>query len=598
METQLPIVRNKLIDKALLYAIIFIYPLLFASLIRIYNLGWHFLFYFHIAFTVCITILYFCRAKLSIICKTICFSIVFFLFSFVGSLCFGLAAAMFFYLFVVTINTVIFGYKAGAIAIVTAVIGIAIAALLHSFGLIKIGVNLNDYCVSLSSWISYMLAMIFVFFVTVITINTYNKFFISNIDALNDKIKGHSIAQEQLNQVNLKLEEQNLSLQKLNIEYIAAKEKAEESDRLKTAFLQNMSHEIRTPMNAIMGFSGLLVENAQDITKLKQFTAIINQRCNDLLDIINDILDISKIESGQLPVHIEECNLSFLFKDLTSFFYEYQNRLNKQHIKFSLSIHCGTSENIIFIDQGKLKQIFINLISNAFKFTDEGVIEGGCKLDKNNNLIFYVSDTGIGIPIDKQEAVFERFYQIHEGSKFNVGGTGLGLYIVKGLVNLLGGKILLESLPGKGSTFSFTIPYTSAKQIHHKTLVAEKSYKNNLANKTILIVEDDLYNAEYLKELLSNNNLNIFYAKNGKEAIEISISQPIDLVLMDIRLPDINGYEATLQIKQHKPDLKIIAQTAYAAEGEKQKALNAGCIDYISKPTMQEALLTMLNKHL
>jgi signal transduction histidine kinase len=212
-------------------------------------------------------------------------------------------------------------------------------------------------------------------------------------------------------------------------------------------------------MNAIMGFSSLLVEIADDKTKLEQFTAIISQRCNDLLDIINDIFDIAKIESGQLPVHIEECNLSFLFKDLASLFNEYQNRLNKQHIKFSLGVHCGTPENLIFIDQGKLKQIFNNLISNAFKFTDEGVIEGGCKWDKNNNLIFYVSDTGIGIPIDKQEAVFERFFQIHEGSKFNVGGTGLGLSIVKGLVNLLGGEIFLESLPGKGSTFSFTIPY-------------------------------------------------------------------------------------------------------------------------------------------
>jgi PAS domain S-box-containing protein len=385
---------------------------------------------------------------------------------------------------------------------------------------------------------------------------------------------------------------------KAEFELLNAKERAEESDRLKTAFLQNLSHEIRTPMNAIMGFSDLLFVNANNPTKLKQFTDIINQRCNDLLDIINDILDISKIESGQLSVNNEQCNLVDLFNELTPFFTEYQKRINKQHIKFSLEAHFDTSGTIIITDKIKLKQIFINLISNAFKFTDEGKIEGGCRYDENHNLLFYVSDTGIGIPSDKHQFIFERFTQLQQVAKMNIGGTGLGLPIVKALINLLGGEIFLESEVGKGSTFSFTIPYKAAQLLPHQTSIDESINEKSFFGKTILIVEDDPYNAVYIQEALLGKGLNILLAENGKQAIEISVSQPIDIVLMDIRLPDINGYEATRQIRHHKPHLKIIAQTAYAASDEKQKAFDVGCIDYISKPTKQDALLTMLNKHL
>lgn len=248
------------------------------------------------------------------------------------------------------------------------------------------------------------------------------------------------------------------------IELLKAKEKAEETDRLKTAFLQNMSHEIRTPMNAIMGFSSILVDHADDKNQLKYFTDIINERCRDLLDIINDILDISKIESGQLPVNFQESNLNDLFAELNSFFTEHQKRIGKQQIEFSLQAFDGQSEKVILTDKVKLKQILINLISNAFKFTDTGKIECGCKFDENHNLLFYVSDTGIGIPSDKQELIFERFFQLKQGSEKFIGGTGLGLSIVKGLVTLLGGEIFLESQTGKGSIFSFIIPYKDSSR--------------------------------------------------------------------------------------------------------------------------------------
>jgi PAS domain S-box-containing protein len=249
-------------------------------------------------------------------------------------------------------------------------------------------------------------------------------------------------------------------------ELIKAKERAEESDRLKTAFLQNMSHEIRTPMNAIMGFSSLLADYYNDKPKLEQFSEIINLRCNDLLEIINDILAISKIESGQLPVNYEVCNLDGLFAELADFFTEHQKRIGKQYIKFELRALCRPSEYTIITDKVKLRQIFINLINNAFKFTETGKIEGGCKFDSNGDPVFYVSDTGIGIPTDKQDIIFERFVQLPQDRDFSYGGTGLGLSIVKGLITLLGGRIWLESEPenpeeGKtgGTTFYFSIPF-------------------------------------------------------------------------------------------------------------------------------------------
>jgi PAS domain S-box-containing protein len=388
-------------------------------------------------------------------------------------------------------------------------------------------------------------------------------------------------------------------------ELIAAKEKAEESDRLKTAFLQNMSHEIRTPMNAIMGFSELMVEYCDNKPKLEQFSEIINIRCNDLLSIINDILDIAKIESGQVSINLEKCNLSDLFSELTDFFKEHQIRIQKQHINFQLHAFCNSSENTIVTDKVKLKQIFINLISNAFKFTNTGTIIGGCKYGTDKNLIFYVEDTGIGIPSDKFNLIFERFAQLKTNKSLDSGGTGLGLSIVKGLVELLGGNIWLESelqdiiagKPGR-TAFYFKLPYKISPSESLEIINNIESDVFHFSGKTILVVEDDIYNAAYIKEILSNTGLNIIHTENGLEAVQLAKTQLPDLVLMDIRLPDITGYEAINLIKQHNPDLKIIVQTAYAAHDDRQKAINAGCVDYISKPIKRNLLLSIISNHL
>jgi PAS domain S-box-containing protein len=262
---------------------------------------------------------------------------------------------------------------------------------------------------------------------------------------------------EKYSLLNNQYKKLNLDLLKSNEELLEARIRAEESDRLKTSFLQNMSHEIRTPMNAIMGFSELLPIEFDDKERLEKFAKIIHQRSSDLLDIINDILDISKIESGKLPVNLEKFSLKPIFQELEATFNEYRIRINKEQVQFLLSFQCNNEVTEIVSDKVKLKQIFINLIGNAFKFTKKGKIEAGIKLTEKNELIFFVSDTGIGIPKEKQELVFERFMQINDKTASVSGGTGLGLSIVKGLINLLGGKIWLESKPGTGSTFFFTV---------------------------------------------------------------------------------------------------------------------------------------------
>jgi len=398
--------------------------------------------------------------------------------------------------------------------------------------------------------------------------------------------------------INEEFETINEELRQTNERLYSAKEQAEESDRLKTAFLQNMSHEIRTPMNAIMGFTSLLVKQYNNKPKLEKFSVIINQRCNDLLDIINDILDIAKIESGLIPVNLEACDLNEVFAFLKTFFSEQQKRLGKEHIEFNLHASCLPQDLVITSDKVKLNQIFINLIGNAFKFTETGKIEGGCKFDSNNKLIFYVSDTGIGIPIDKQKKVFERFSQLNLGENKLVSGTGLGLSIVKGLVSLLGGEVWLESELNKGSTFYFSIPYQLSESVNSQNVIPDEKNEYHFTNKTILIVEDDLFNAEFLSEILSETDAHVLRVTNGRDAVQISLNQEIDLILMDIRLPDINGYETTQIIRRQNPKIKIIAQTAYASNGERQIAINAGCNDYISKPTDQGKLMSMISKYL
>ncbi len=399
-----------------------------------------------------------------------------------------------------------------------------------------------------------------------------------------------------LRAVNIK----DISEQKrLEEELLRAKEKAEEADKLKTAFLCNMSHEIRTPMNAIMGFADLIENNELTAEKRKVYAKTISHRANDLLTIINDIIDISKIESGTLSINEMPGFLNVILEEIKLFFKSRNENLIKKPIEFKVHNQLNSEQNKILYDFLRLKQVLINLVENALKFTSEGFIEIGCKMADNKNILIYVKDTGMGIPKDKQSLIFDRFRQADEtfyGKKH--GGAGLGLSISKGIIELMKGKIWVESEEDKGSVFYFKIPYKHSNEVI-EPLKPENNPTYNWKNKTILLVEDIDYNADVIGEMLSETNVKVIVAKNGISALEIFQQNPdINLVLMDIRLPDITGLEVTREIKKQRKDIVIVAQTAYASEEDKRKCLEAGCHDYISKPIVYNKMFKTLSKYL
>jgi PAS domain S-box-containing protein len=364
-------------------------------------------------------------------------------------------------------------------------------------------------------------------------------------------------------------------------ELIKAKERAEESDKLKSSFLANMSHEIRTPMNGVMGFSQLLLDPNLTEDDKTLYIKIINSSCSQLLSIINDVLDISKIEVGQVDVYKSKVCINKIIKDLTL-------RKSKSEIELFTHLTLNDKQSTILTDETKLKQILTNLISNAFKFTLLGSIQVGYEID-GKFLKFYIKDTGIGIAKDKHDIIFERFRQAEEHLSRTFGGTGLGLPISKSYIELMGGKIWLESEENKGSTFYFTIPYEPV----YKEEIIDKQEE-----KCILIVEDSEDVFLYLETVIKKRNIKILHAENGKDAIKMFTKNKdyIALVLMDIRLPDVIGYEIVPELLKIKK-VPVIGQSAYAFNIEKEKALNAGCIDYITKPIRFEVLNKIIDKY-
>jgi len=372
-----------------------------------------------------------------------------------------------------------------------------------------------------------------------------------------------------------------------------SKEKAEESDRLKSAFLANMSHEIRTPMNAILGFSSLLKKENLSEDKKEKYLDLIDSGGNRLLTLISDIVDVSKIDSNQLSINYETCNVNELINNI-------QDQFNINDINKACEIKTkkglDNAKSIISIDETRLSQILFNLLENAIKFTDTGHIEFGY-IKKDKMLEFFVTDDGIGIDEKYHTSIFDRFIQVDNDYSKSGSGTGLGLSIVKSLVELLGGKVWVDSEKGKGATFYFTIPYKLAKHKIDKVINVPIELEKD-EEISILIVEDEYSNYMYLEALLEDYKYNIIHAKNGKEAVEIvNKNSSIDLVLMDIKMPVMNGLEATKEIRKTKSNVPIIALTAYAMAEDKQKALNAGCNDYLSKPLSENKLAEILKKY-
>ncbi len=409
--------------------------------------------------------------------------------------------------------------------------------------------------------------------------------------AKNNEIEAQN---EEYAALNEELLESGRKLKGLNEELLIAKEKAEESNRLKSAFLSNMSHEIRTPMNGILGFTQLLANPNISEEKKKEYIKIIVNSGNHLLNIINDIIDISKLDAGEFKILKAPVNITDLLKEQYTFFYSYKTGKQKHHVELILNIPKTKKETVIFSDETRLKQILSNLINNAVKFTEEGTIEFGYKIEQTQ-IVFFVKDTGIGISKDKLSDIFERFSQASENTEKLYGGTGLGLSISKACTQLLGGKIWVISELNKGSEFYFSIPYKKAKDYKQNSPV---NTDLNLEGKKLLIVEDDPVNFAYFVEILDEFKPDIHHVNTAVKAIEIVKDIDFDLILMDIQLPGKDGNFATSEIKKMFPDLPIIAQSAYAFENEKQISFNAGCDGYITKPIKKDELVTILGKYI
>ncbi len=377
-----------------------------------------------------------------------------------------------------------------------------------------------------------------------------------------------------------------------------AKIKAEKADRLKSAFLSNMSHEIRTPMNAIIGFTHLLSHtNITDEDK-EEFINIIKSSGNSLLQLINDIIDLSKIEAAEININKVGFSIRESMLDILSKF----SKQKPSNIELVYDNQEKDHDIIIFTDPYRLKQILNNLLDNALKFTDSGFVNFGFKIRKDQKIEFYVKDSGIGILKDQQEVIFDRFRKIEDNKRRLYRGTGLGLAISKSLTELLGGEIWVESELKKGSVFRFNLPYYQKRQ---KLAGDEPSDTNvdikNLSwnKRKILIVEDEDLNFLFLEKLLNTTGIKIIRASTGKQAVNLANSEKdIDLILMDIKLPQMDGLSATREIRKTNQEIPIIAQTSYAMKGDKEEIIEAGCDDYLAKPIKVKTLLTKLNNYL
>jgi signal transduction histidine kinase/CheY-like chemotaxis protein len=389
----------------------------------------------------------------------------------------------------------------------------------------------------------------------------------------------------------------SIDRKKSELELIDAKEKAIQSDKLKTSFLTNMSHEVRTPMNAIIGFSTLL--NDEDISKdeTMEYVSLISSNATTLLSIIDNVIEVAKLEAGEVVLERKQFGINQLLVDLLETFEKSNER--RPDVSVTISTAGSDEEYMLYNDPTRLMQMLSILIGNGLKFTEEGSVEFGYKLIENKYIEFIIKDTGIGIPVSQQVNIFERFRQADNSLTRKFGGTGLGLTIVKHLVDLMDGQIVVESEEGKGTMFRILLPLIQPSVEVLPGIITKAKPKLDLSGKHILVVEDVESNYQYIVAVLKSTMVSIHWITDGNAAVDFCLNYPdINMVFMDINLPGIDGYEATRQIRTTKPDLPIVALTAYAMTGERERSLNAGCNEYLSKPVSPRELLAVVSRFL
>ncbi len=370
---------------------------------------------------------------------------------------------------------------------------------------------------------------------------------------------------------------------------LEAKERAEESDKLKSAFLATMSHELRTPLNAIIGFSSVM-ETENDLAEMKQYAAIINNSGNHLLSIIESIFDVALLQSGEYKINKTSFHIDELFRSLIDYANVEKIKRDKDHLDVKAVFPVEGNLPMINTDRGKLMQLMTNLLNNAIKYTHQGNIEFGVTINATD-ITFFVSDTGIGIPADKVAVVFEKFRQGDDNYTRLHGGVGLGLAICKEIAALLGAKIWVETAENQGSTFYFQLPEALVTEPHRRKETVIPVKPGDLSGKTILIVDDMEENIFLLEKLLSITKATILSANSGAAAISIVEKTPVvDLIYMDLKMPGMDGLEATASILKIRPGIRIIAQTAHAVKEVREQVSASGCYGYISKPIRRNEL--------
>ena len=389
------------------------------------------------------------------------------------------------------------------------------------------------------------------------------------------------------------------SRKKKTDELVRARERAENSDRIKTAFLTNLSYEIRNPMNTIMGFTEIINMPETSEEKKKEYSNLIVRKGREMLSLVDDVIELAKYEAGQIAATRSEVNVAKLFHETQDYFNKEKKRLDKENILIVVQTPGNEKAPVIISDPSRLQQVFSILLENALQHTDKGYVQFGYEWKDNKNITFYVRDTGSGIHKDDQKNIFTRYKSV-EFTPRKTPGSGLGLSLAKCVVDVLGGKIWLESEPGNGAVFYFSIPCLKAE----KTTLPEDKIPNgkltniNWKNKVILVVDDDEVNFQFIEAVLSETQAQVIHASNGLQALELMGSiNKIDTVLMDLKMPEMNGYDACVAMKKIKK-VPVIAQTAFAFTEVREKTIQLGFDGFIAKPIDIKQLLSVINKHM